>query len=118
ARSRVPAPATGDEFTSAELGKQWSWQANADPVWWSLRRFPSRLALVCRPSPVTHDLRLLPNVLGQRLPAESFVATTSMTLSARNAEARAGLVMLGESYAWAGLRHDGDRIVLAYRTAA
>ncbi|MDW6065318.1 glycoside hydrolase 43 family protein [Streptomyces sp. FXJ1.4098] len=118
ARARVTAPATGDEFTSAELGKQWSWQANADPAWWSLRRFPSRLALVCRPSPVTHDLRLLPNVLGQRLPAESFVATTSVTLSARHAEARAGLVMLGESYAWAGLRHDGDRIVLAYRTAA
>lgn len=117
-RTRVTAPATGDEFTGAALGRQWSWQANADPAWWSVRRFPSRLALVCRPSPVTHDLRLLPNVLGQRLPAESFVATTSMTLSARTPEARAGLVMLGESYAWAGLRHDGDRIVLAYRTAA
>ncbi|MFI0731449.1 glycoside hydrolase 43 family protein [Streptomyces sp. NPDC021225] len=117
-RARVTAPATGDEFTGPELGKQWSWQANADPAWWSLRRFPSRLTLACRPSPDTDDLRLLPNVLGQRLPAESFVATTSLTLSTRDGGARAGLVMLGGSYAWAGLRHDGDRIVLAYRTAA
>ncbi|MGW4237597.1 glycoside hydrolase family 43 protein [Streptomyces sp. NPDC004749] len=118
ARVRVTAPATSDEFTGPELGKQWIWQANADPSWWSLRRFPGRLALACRPSPVTHDLRLLPNVLGQRFPAETFTATTSVTLSTTTAGARAGLVVLGGTYAWAGLRHDGDRIVLTYRTAA
>ena len=116
-RTRVTAPATGDEFTGPELGKQWSWQANADPAWWSFRHFPRRLALACRPGPGGHDLRLLPNVLGQRLPAESFTATTSMTLSTTTAEARAGLVMLGATYCWAGLRHDGDRIVLVCRTA-
>ena len=75
------------------------------------------LALACAPSPVTHDLRLLPHVLGQRLPAESFTATTSLTLSTTTADARAGLVMLGATYRWAGLRHDGDRIVLVCRTA-
>ncbi|WP_413797593.1 hypothetical protein [Streptomyces iranensis] len=57
-------------------------------------------------------------MLGQRLPAESFTATTSLKLSAATAGSRAGLVVLGETYAWVGLRHDGDRIVLVCRTAA
>jgi beta-xylosidase len=112
----VTAPATSDEFTGAELGEQWVWQANADPTWWALRR--NRLVLTCRPSPVTHDLRLLPNVLGQRLPAESFTATTSMTLTNATDDVRAGLVVLGATYAWIGLRRDGDQLVLACRTAA
>ncbi|MGR3931844.1 hypothetical protein LCH29_02440 [Streptomyces sp. BRA346] len=68
-------------------------------------------------APPAWTLRLLPNVLGQRLPAEPFTATTSMALSARTAEARAGLGMLGATYCWAGLRHDGDRIALVCRTA-
>ncbi len=117
-RTEVTAPASGDEFTGAELGGQWMWQANADPAWWSLRRSPGRLALVCQPSPVADDLRLLPQVLTQRLPAESFTATTSMSVSAMTAGSRAGLVVLGQTYAWVGLRHDGDRIVLVCRTAA
>nr|WP_281427998.1 hypothetical protein [Streptomyces yatensis] len=57
------APASGDEFTRAEPGGQWMWQANADPAWWSLRRSPGRLALVCQPSPVADDLRPVPHVL-------------------------------------------------------
>lgn len=113
---RVTAPATSDEFTGAELGEQWVWQANADPTWWALRR--NRLVLTCRPSPVTHDLRLLPNVLGQRLPAESFTATTSMTLATGTDGVQAGLVVLGATYAWIGLRRDGEQLVLACRTAA
>ncbi|WP_238412817.1 glycoside hydrolase family 43 protein [Saccharothrix deserti] len=117
-RTRVTAPAVSDEFTGAELGEQWVWQANVTAPWWSLRRFPHRLALTCWPSAATENLRLLPNVLGQRLPAESFTATTSMTLSTTTAGARAGLVVLGDTYAWVGLRHDGDRISLVYRTAA
>jgi beta-xylosidase len=117
-RSRVSAPATSDEFTGPKLGEQWSWQANADPSWWSLRRRPGRLTLACRPSPVTDDLRRLPNVLGQRLPAESFTATTSMTLSTKDSGARSGLVVLGETYAWIGLRHDGEQVFLVCRTAA
>ncbi|CAM5656431.1 Glycoside hydrolase OS=Streptomyces antimycoticus OX=68175 GN=SANT12839_010750 PE=3 SV=1 [Streptomyces antimycoticus] len=117
-RTEVTAPASSDDFSGAELGRQWMWQANADPAWWSLRHSPGRLALVCQPSPVADDLRLLPPVLTQRLPAESFTATTSMSVSAMTAGSRAGLVVLGESYAWVGLRHDGDRIVRVCRTAA
>ncbi|SED50788.1 Beta-xylosidase [Streptomyces melanosporofaciens] len=117
-RTQVTAPASGDDFSRAELGRQWMWQANADPAWWSLRHSPGRLTLICQPSTVGDDLRLLPHVLTQRLPAESFTATTSMSVSTMTAGSRAGLVVLGESYAWAGPHHDGDRIVLVCRTAA
>lgn len=113
---RVTAPAISDEFTGRELGGQWVWQANAVHTWWALRR--RRLVLDCWPSPVTHDLRQLPNVLGQRFPAESFTATTVLTLSTTTPGARAGLVVLGATYAWLGLRQAGDRIELVYRTAA
>ncbi|GAB3462861.1 glycoside hydrolase family 43 protein [Actinophytocola sediminis] len=113
---RVTAPATSDEFTAPGLSEQWVWQANADPAWWRLRR--NRLTLDCSPSPVTHDLRLLGNVLGQRLPAESCTATTSMTLTTTAPGSRAGLVVLGATYAWLGLWHDGEQLVLACRTAA
>jgi beta-xylosidase len=113
---RVTAPPTSDEFTERELGKQWVWQANANDDWWSLRR--QRLALACWPSQVTNDLRMLGNVLGQRFPAQSCTATTSMTLTATTQDARAGLVILGRTYAWVGLRHDGEQLVLSCRTAA
>jgi len=113
---RVTAPATSDEFAGSTLDGQWVWQANADHAWWSLRG--RGLELACWPSADTHDLRLLPNVLGQRFPAESFTATTSMTLATATPDARAGLVVLGDTYAWVGLRHDGDRLVLVCRTAA
>jgi len=115
-RPPVTAPATSDEFTAPELGRQWVWQANADPAWWSLRRH--RLTLACRPHPNSHDLRLLGNVLGQRFPAESFTATTSMRLTTETEGVRAGLVVLGATYAWIGLRHEGGQLVLTYRTAA
>ncbi|GAA2683935.1 MULTISPECIES: glycoside hydrolase 43 family protein [Actinosynnema] len=115
APSRITAPPTGDDFAGPALGAQWVWQANADRRWWSLRG--RGLTLACAPSPDTSDLRLLPNVLGQRFPAEVFTATTSLTLSTTAPDARAGLVVLGDTYAWVGLRHDGDRLVLVHRTA-
>jgi beta-xylosidase len=112
----ITAPASSDEFTGRRLGEQWTWQANADPSWASLRG--GRLRLACPPSPNAGDLRQLPNVLGQLFPAESFVATTSLALSASSEGARAGLVVLGFSYAWVGLQRTGSGLKLVYRTAA
>ncbi|WP_433171810.1 glycoside hydrolase family 43 protein [Actinoallomurus sp. CA-150999] len=114
--SKITAPASGDEFTGHRLGEQWTWQANSDPSWASLRG--GRLRLACPPSADTADLRLLPNVLGQRFPAESFIATTSLTLHARSAGARSGLVVLGYGYAWIGLQRLDSGLALVHRTAA
>lgn len=115
---RVPitAPASSDAFTGGALGGQWMWQANSDPAWWRLRG--GRLRLACVPSADTADLRLLPSILTQRFPATSFTATTELTLRAGTAGTRAGLVVLGESYAWIGLRRDASGLGLVYATAA
>jgi beta-xylosidase len=115
-RTRITAPAGSDDFAGHTPGLQWTWQANAAPAWASVRA--GRLSLVCVPSANSADLRLLPNVLGQRFPAESFVATTSMTLRTPSPGAHAGLVVLGDAYAWIGLQQIDSQPTLVYRTAA
>ncbi|RJL24705.1 glycoside hydrolase 43 family protein [Bailinhaonella thermotolerans] len=98
------APRSDDDFTGAAPGPQWSWPANPDPSWWSTGA--GHLRLTCRPGP--EDLRLRPDVLTQRLPARAFSATTAISLG-DGARGRAGLAVLGDEYAWAGL--DGDLLV-------
>jgi hypothetical protein len=49
------------------------------------------------------NLRNLPQVLGQQLPGRASRFTTSVRLDGGGAGTRAGLVVLGRSYAWLGL---------------
>ncbi|MGK5557928.1 hypothetical protein ACSNOI_40620, partial [Actinomadura kijaniata] len=98
-------------------GPQWSWQARPDPAWWALPA-PGRLRLACRPDAAVDDLRRLPNVLAQRLPAPAFTATTGVTLTGGVPGARAGLTVLGDSYAWIGLEQTGDGVALVHRVAS
>ncbi|GAA4682736.1 glycoside hydrolase family 43 protein [Phytohabitans rumicis] len=86
-----------------EPGPQWTWAANPAAGW------RSGLRLACVPG--GGDLRQLPNVLGQRLPADRFRATTTLRLTGAG---RAGLTILGDSYAWVGL----EGAFLVHRVAA
>ncbi|WP_026923668.1 glycoside hydrolase family 43 protein [Glycomyces arizonensis] len=109
------APAAADDFPDGEPGPQWSWAANPDHGW--LEPGPSgALRLACGPTD-SGDLRRLPNLLEQRLPAERFRATTTVRLTGTAAGARAGLTVLGESYAWIGLARTPEGAVLVHRTA-
>ncbi|KAB2349553.1 glycoside hydrolase family 43 protein [Actinomadura rudentiformis] len=110
------APATSDDFTGAAPGAQWGWHGLPDPAWWSLRE-PGLLRLACRQDTASGDLRALPNVLAQRLPATTFTATTSVTLVGASPGARAGLTVIGDSYAWVGLEETGDGPSLVHRVA-
>ncbi|MFI6881473.1 glycoside hydrolase family 43 protein [Streptosporangium canum] len=102
---RVTAPRTDDDFSGPGLGLQWSWNANPDPTRWALKN--GKLRLECRPGP--EDPRLRADVLTQRLPAETFTASTTLTLTGGHA----GLAVLGDTYAWVGLEHapGGPRLV-------
>ncbi|MBC6458219.1 glycoside hydrolase 43 family protein [Actinomadura sp. HBU206391] len=111
----VCAPAVDDDFSGPGLGPQWSWQANPDPAWWSLSA--AGLRLVCRGAGQGGDLRRLPNVLGQRLPAGPCTATVALTLDSTVAGARAGLTVLGETYALIGLERTAGGLALVHRTA-
>lgn len=108
------APAAGDDFKGPSLGAQWFWAANPEPGWSSLRP-GGGLRLVCVPGDT--DLRQLPNLLGQRLPAERFLATTTLRLTGTTPGARAGLAIVGHSYAWIGLEHTPDGVMLVHRVA-
>jgi beta-xylosidase len=106
-------PATSDEFNHAWLGLQWQWQANPLPDW----AFPSaasgtlRLVAVRR-AEGAFNLWDEPNVLTQKLPAPEFVATTKVTFTPRFPGEETGLVLLGQSYAYIGVKKTETGLVV------
>jgi beta-xylosidase len=108
------APPTSDSFTSPWLGPQWHWQANPRESW-SFQGGGGQLVL--RPQandPV--NLRELPNVLGQILPGTPSTFTTTLELDDVPAGTRAGVVVLGQKYAWLGIVRTADGYVLGSGT--
>ncbi|MGP9539249.1 family 43 glycosylhydrolase [Brachybacterium sp. AOP43-C2-M15] len=111
-------PWRSDDFRSAELHPRWHWQANPQTQWW--RTGTGRLDLAFAPSP-RGDLRDQGAILGQQMPGRPSDWTVQLhlpgtaTTSAIGPE-RAGIVVLGYSYAWAGLRRDADGIALVHST--
>ncbi|MGO1227075.1 MAG: family 43 glycosylhydrolase [Brachybacterium sp.] len=113
-------PLRSDPFTTAELHPRWHWQANPQPGW--SRCGEGRLDLSFAPS-ARGDLRDLGAVLAQQLPGKPSTWTVTLHLPPVAADApvgteRAGLVVLGLSYAWAGLRREGGRVELVHGTMA
>jgi beta-xylosidase len=86
------APQTSDEFNGRDLGLQWQWQANPQRGWWSLNANPGVLRLFSQPIPAEGtNLWAAPQLLMQKLPAERFDATASVSLTRKtvsNGEAR------------------------------
>jgi beta-xylosidase len=125
ARHRKPAagdagapacsPPAGDGFPGGRPGPQWTWPANPRPGWVLERPGANGLRLACVPSPGS-DLRALPNTLGQRLAAPRLRAETGVRLTAP-AGTRAGLLVLGNVYAWAGLERRPGGTFLVCRFA-
>ena len=95
----IETPVESDEFNANELGLQWQWQANSNPLW-------------CFPNGVNGYLRMFawnligdaknlwdaPALLMQKLPAPNFSATTKLTFSPFKVGERAGLVVFGQDY--------------------
>lgn len=117
-------PTRSDSFTAAgdasELHPRWHWQANPQPSW--AHSGEGRLELAFAPSP-RGDLRDLGPILTQQLPGQPSRWTVTLELPAAPAgekvgAERAGLVVLGLSYAWAGLRREGGRVELVHGTMA
>ncbi|MGN7210546.1 MULTISPECIES: family 43 glycosylhydrolase [Brachybacterium] len=114
-------PQRSDDFTAAELAPRWHWQANPRPG--QHRTGQGRLDLALAPSP-RGDLRDLGAILGQQLPGQPSTWSTRLTLPAPASSSvpqspeRAGLVVLGHAYAWAGLLRDADGVALASGTMA
>lgn len=109
-------PLRSDDFTSETLHPRWHWQANPRPE--LSRTGHGRLDLAFAPSP-RGDLRDLPQVVGQQLPGRPSQWSLDLHLpgaacGTSTGLERAGLVVLGASYAWAGLRRDADGVALVH----
>jgi hypothetical protein len=119
------APPIGDRFAGGRPGPQWAWPANPGAGWVHSAAGSPRdhsdqpgsngLRLACLPWSGP-DLRTVPNTLGQRLPGPGLRAETGVRLAAP-VGARAGLLILGNAYAWIGLERGPDGVFLVCRFA-
>ena len=116
ARALVEVPLTSDEFSSSRIGQQWQWQANPRDSWLSLSEVPGTLRLFSQAAPTADNLWLVPNLLLQKLPAEEFIATTSLRFVPRTDGESAGLLVFGQDYAWVGLRRVKGELRLVVRS--
>jgi beta-xylosidase len=102
----LATPPTSDDFSGAKLGVQWQWNANPQPAWYSLTAKPGALRLYTQPLADADAayVRASPAILAQKVPASRFIATTHVRLEQGAEGDRAGLIVNGMQYAWAGLR--------------
>ncbi|MCW3091703.1 MAG: glycosyl hydrolase 43 family protein [Ferruginibacter sp.] len=112
----VQTPAESDEFNSTELGLQWQWMGNPEATWLftdaangMLRLFSDRIDSVA-------NLWFAPNVLLQKFPADSFQVTTKLTFkpNLKLGDEKAGLTIMGMSYANIALKNKKDGIYLVH----
>lgn len=118
--SMLQTPADSDEFNTPRLGLQWQWQANPQSAW-AMPTNAGFLRLTSVPTPdQAKNAWDLPNLLLQKFPAESFVATTRMAFrpDGQSSGERAGLILMGQSYASLTLRHESAGNRLVYATAS
>jgi beta-xylosidase len=113
----VATPAESDEFNTTSLGLQWQWQANPKATWWFMNPAKGSLRLFSDKVPDSaKNLWDVPNLLLQKLPAEAFTVTTklSFTPNTKLENEKAGLVMMGQSYATLALKSKKDGVYLVY----
>ncbi|MCF0074693.1 glycoside hydrolase 43 family protein [Dyadobacter sp. CY261] len=108
-------PPESDEFGETALGKQWQWQANPKGTWAMPAAGFLRLYSYKIPGHAK-NLWDVPNMLLQKFPAEEFTVTTKLlfTPNANLTNEKAGLVIMGQSYAAIYLRSGKNKTELVY----
>lgn len=113
----VQTPAETDEFNGNTIGLQWQWMANPKATWAFANPSKGALRLFSHKLPDSaKNLWDAPNVLLQKFPAEEFMITTKLTFTPNpklEAE-KAGLVVMGFSYAGLALKSRKDGIHLVH----
>jgi beta-xylosidase len=99
----ITTPADSDEFNSVQLGLQWQWQANPAEGWaFTTSAGYLRLFSVYKSDSVKNAWDY-PNILGQKFPAEEFMATTKFSFKPRLDGERVGFIVHGADYAFVSL---------------
>jgi beta-xylosidase len=117
----IQTPVESDEFNNNTLALQWQWMANPKATWYFLNPSKGFLRLFSDklPDPAdggTRNLWDAPNVLLQKFPADEFMVTTKMNFAPNNKleNEKAGLAIMGLSYANLALKSKNDGIFLVY----
>jgi beta-xylosidase len=112
----METPAESDEFNSINLGMQWQWMANPKATWYATTNLGYLRLFSYMPADTVRNLWEAPNLLLQKLPAEEFMVTTKLTFkpNTKLENEKAGLVMMGFSYAGLELKSKKDGIYLVY----
>jgi len=115
-RYPVATPPDSDEFNSNELGLQWQWHANENPLWYFADAANGRLRLYSYQIPANYvSLWQVPNLLLQKFPAPAFKATAKVTFTPdpRYRGERAGLLVMGYDYGLLSMENTEKGIVLS-----
>jgi len=113
----IAIPQTSDEFNSTKLGLQWQWNANPQEQWFSLSANPGCLRLYSiRNLTQNGNLWFVPNLLLQKFPAPAFAATTEVTLKPDQPDEKAGLVVMGEKWAFVALSKTDQGLIVGMYT--
>lgn len=113
----IHTPAESDEFNENSMGLQWQWQANPEATWAIMNPGKGSLRLFTQTPPEEmKNYWEVPNLLLQKFPAEEFMATVKMKFSpnAKLEEEKAGLIIMGRSYANLALKSDKGKVSLVY----
>ncbi len=114
----VANPVESDEFNEPRLGLQWQWQADYDQYYGMptadghFRLFTWKLPNTPKPE----NMWLVPNMLLQKIPADSFTATTKLRLAAKAEHQRGGIIMMGLSYSALVVERVGEEFQLKQLT--
>ncbi|RYY48128.1 MAG: glycosyl hydrolase 43 family protein [Chitinophagaceae bacterium] len=113
--TQASVPLSSDEFNAPSMGLQWQWQANEQEGW----AFPTPYGIYrmncMKPATELSNLWMLPNMLLQKFPAESFTATTKLDFQPNLIGDQTGLIVFGLDYAYISVvkRADGNYISFA-----
>ncbi|SDG93489.1 MULTISPECIES: glycoside hydrolase 43 family protein [unclassified Duganella] len=103
-----------DEFSSAQLGLQWSWNHNPDNARWSLTQRPGFMRIQASKSEYLVGAR---NTLTQILQGPQSEITTRIELGSMVDTQRAGLALFGVKVPWAGVVRDAGASYITYSNA-
>jgi beta-xylosidase len=113
----IQTPIESDEFNNNTLGLQWQWMANPKPTWYFLNPSKGSLRLFSDKLPDSaKNLWDAPNVLLHKFPADEFMVTTKLNFvpNTKLENEKAGLAIIGLSYANLALKNKKDGIYLVY----
>lgn len=111
---KIETPVESDEFDSKELGLQWQWHANYQDNFGFTTNMGYLRVYGHILSKDFINFWEVPNLLLQKFPAEEFMATTKLKVSAKDDGQMSGLIVMGWDYAYLGVEKSGENFLLKY----